>query len=343
MRPIVLAVAVSALAAGCLGGGESGVPRDPTSSPGAPPAATPTGGAPAANATAPALPGEPVTVKIYLTADHGLSFELPATGVALDANGIVDPESASGFSLVAWPMPSPNDVSYQITAASIEAWISSETPQQSLGAVAGGDAFAWIGEPGRNEAYLPLDGPDHLQPGEVARLAGELPLPAGGVVLPADATFAMLLGIVYTQTDAAPVRIHVGGEQASALTLTYRSLPAAATKPPATREETVTLGPEATIVEIPVSVNASTWMVEAVADGSATSGADVDVALLTPGGDVASSSTSPHGVETVRAMRPNFEAGGAGEYVLRVALAASSLGGHQGAPVTVRITTIEIA
>lgn len=343
MRPIVLAVTLSVLAAGCLGGGETGALADPPQDPTATTPATPTGGAPATNATDPTLPGEPATRKFYLTADHALSFELPAAGVALDTNGIVDPQSAGGFRLPPWPMGVANDRSYQITAASIELWISSETPQQSLGAVVGGDAFAWIGEPDRNEAYLPLDGPDHLQPGEVAHLAGELPLPVGGLVLPVEATFALLLGIVYTQTDAAPVSIHVGGEQASALTVTYRRIPTPATKPPALREETVTLGPESTVVEIPVSVNDSTWMVEAVADASATSSADVDVALLTPGGDVASSSTSPHGIETVRAVRPNFEAGGSGEYVLRIALAASSLGGHQGTPVTVRITTVETA
>lgn len=340
------ALAASLVLSGCLGGGASdGASMSPT---GATPPSGTTPATPGAgvgvNETTPSVDAALRTIEMYLTADHALDALMPAEGFAFEVEGFVSADFASGrFVLPPWTQPGPNDVAYQVTAATLHVTMSSDSPQASLGPAIGGDAFAWIGEPGRNEALLALDGPDHLAPGDVATMTGEFALSPGGIVIPKGGEFAILFGLGYSQSESAPMKIHVGGAEGSRVTLEYRSLPTPATKTPVTREESGTLSAEATSFEFPVAANSTTFMIEAVVDASATAGVDADVAILSPAGDVMSASTSPHPAELARAMRANLDEGGVGEYVVRVTLGGGSTGGQAGAPFTLRITTVALA
>lgn len=337
MKKSVLLIALALAVAGCFGGGDGSAPNATTTTPPTP-TATPTAGAPSTgNGTAPDR-GAPESIVLYFTIDHTLSPVLPAEGFYLDGNGLTNPALLTeGLHIPPWLAPE-NASSLQITTATIDLTFSSDSPQQTGGPSAGGDVASWVGEAGRYESFHQADGPDQLAPGALAHTTSEHEIPAGGIVLPAGSAFAAFVGIVYTQSPNAPVKIHVGGEHASRVTLTVRALPPAPMAQFAAREETGALDAQMPAAEFPIPANATTAMIEAVVEAVAPFGnVDVDVLLLSPGGDVLSSSSSPGGTEIVRAFASNFAEGGAGDYVLRVQVAPTATGAS--ATFTARITT----
>lgn len=317
MRALLGLLLLGAALAGC-----AGQPAAPPAD--APPADDPGGGfnIPGDNATAPPRPA-PREVLLYLTADRGLAEQAPAAGTVAEGFGFFSPGFATGQQQpVPWAMAAPLREGWRITALALDLWFSGgEAPRVATSTPVGFEPVSvWFGSAPAWSPNNQFDAPDALPPGEVAHAGGPMMLPPGGFVLEAGMVPAMFLLLGYDQSDAAPLQVHVGGEEASRFTLTAEpfALPPGLVAAEETHEGTFTLNtflvphpdPAQQRQAFPLSIAPGTAKLEALLEGSAAAAnQDLDLLLFDPSGQQVWASSTPLAGEGLRLYPPALAPG----------------------------------
>lgn len=288
--------------------------------------------APAARPPAASGDVTPATATFWLT-DVGFTTAPPVDGepVRVPSGNFFD-AWARGEGLPTWRGAGP-DATVLATAVRVVAW--AESPEGAAQAGRFPSYIAYVGNEGFLQGQASLEPLGAVQPGDRRELVFDLALPAGGLVLVAGEPLELLLTPVQSNDDRAQgIDFLVGSASTPSrveIDATPVTLPAREDGEEHARDESHT-GTLAGSAYAPTGavegVSARTFPFEVDADAlevtvtmTVTSNVgipDVDLIVYMPDGTAAADSVTPYGVEAVRLLAPNLDAGGRGTWTAQV-------------------------
>ncbi len=273
---------------------------------------------------------EPSSASFYFTESRGITLDMPGEGFVVIGETFPDYRYFVG-TVPFRPFIGDGMIgSWIVTSATVELFFSSEQELRESGSTFGfRPVNLWMGVDHPGSPRTGLDAPATVPPGTVAAVTGELALPPGGLVFESGTAPHLNMFFAYAATEQAPLRLHVGGETPSRLTLT--GVPYIARPVKVVSEEsypgTFTFAtpfadhPDQSEVirDFPITVTPTLEELEVTLVGrSASANTDMDLIVLDTSGNPIWASASPSSTESLALFSHNFARSGFGTYTLRV-------------------------